>query len=65
MLINYWKCKYCSYDEAEWIEGEEQARTNGCNHPDNKNRICEIENKWFGDEADCPLLSDDDVDTAS
>ena len=53
MIINYWDCKFQEYDEL-WDE-EEETRIYGCSHPDNKERYCNVQNKWCGDKAECPI----------
>lgn len=57
MKINYWDCKFENYQEF-W-DGEDETRTYGCKHPDKKDRLCDCNNKWGGDEAECPMAVED------
>lgn len=52
MIINYWDCINSDYDES--LDGEEEVRIYGCDHPNGKG-VCTLENKFSGKE-DCPLL---------
>ena len=52
MLINYWQCKFKNYEE--YWDGESEDKVYGCLHPDNCG-LCECDNKWAREEADCPI----------
>lgn len=53
MLINYWDCKYCDYDET-W-DGVEEIRYYTCTYPSGTG-TCNLDNKYGGERDDCKLL---------
>jgi hypothetical protein len=55
--INYWKCEFEAYDDG-W-DGEDEHRHYGCTHPKGRG-VCNLENKWAGEEDDYTLLTDDE-----
>lgn len=53
MLINYWDCKYKDYEEF-W-DGETEDRSYGCTNPKKEDHCCDINNKYGGEKAECPI----------
>lgn len=56
MKINYWKCNYQDYNEFWDDETKTETRNYNCTHPVG-NGICNIDNKYGGETANCPLIS--------
>ena len=58
MLINYWDCEYSEADEIECGTEDEPDYywRYGCNHPENRELHCGLDNQWGGDTDDCKLL---------
>ena len=59
MKLNYWNCFFSDYDE--YWDGESESRVYGCTHPDNEDCNCDIDNKWGGKKAECPLAKEKEL----
>lgn len=60
MLINFWDCEF-SDAENENIGTDEEVDYEWkyyCSHSRNRTGICELGNKWPGDEGNCMFLDE-------
>lgn len=55
MPLSYWECKYSDCDAYEDEEGTTVYIYN-CKHPLNKDKYCNLDNKWCNAKDNCTLL---------
>lgn len=53
MLINYWDCKYCDYDYI--YDENNETHIYACNHSENKDQYCNLDNKYNYTQSECIL----------
>lgn len=59
MKINYFSCEFAQCD-SYWDEEDGDVYIYECTHPNNKEKYCHLDNKWFDAKADCKLLDNKD-----
>lgn len=57
MIKSYWDCKFADCDDY-WDNEDGRVWIYGCNHPDNKNHYCDLDNKWGCQKDNCVLLEE-------
>lgn len=55
MKISYWDCEYAECEDY-WDVKYGQTWIYTCTHPNNEERYCHLENKWFNAIDNCKLL---------
>lgn len=54
MLLSYWDCNYAECDDYE--DDGSTLYIYNCTHPLNKDKYCNLNNKWCNAKDNCTLL---------
>lgn len=55
-MINFFKCPFGEYDEPYDEDTGKAEQVYFCYHPKNPSTRCPLDNKYAGEEAECPFL---------
>ena len=59
MKVHYWECDFAAAERVNKIMEDEDSNyiwSYKCNHPNNKNQYCHLDNKLENKESDCAYL---------